>query len=904
MGDSRDRPRRKTTNRFQPRRSSCTIDSRFVVGVQAYLFENPNPAKGSEGFTIMVQATVSALRRGCSVTFITALVILTTTRASGQLPRWGIVHRTPLLSESAVARSVVAGDVDGDGDFDVIVGNQFAITLWINEGDGYFVDGSMQLPQGAAGAHGTRLGDVDGDGDADLVYISHTTPESLVVALNDGSGQFNNGPPMSLPPVSTILTDLALGDIDGDLDPDIVISTILGPPIAYVNDGAGGFSAAPGAFPSSGLTFGTAIALADFDNDGDTDALLGRLGQDALFLNDGSGIFTDVSSQLPPVPVTNDIALGDVDGDGDVDALLASGLIGVTLLLNDGSATFSDGTAQVPTIVSLVDSTALGDLDGDGDLDAVIATHGSNEVLINDGSGLFSLSPTAPPDHTATTVAVALADLDFDGDVDVFNANGAGEQDTVWLNDISGGFHLLESLLPRSDDSTHSIALGDVDGDGDLDALFGRMHEDYLLLNDGNGAFEISTTSGPGGLPVQAAAGPTSVTFEDVDGDGDLDALLVTPSVAVSLLINDGTGTFADGTMQIPASALGATAADFGDVDGDGDADLLLGKSFQQDVLLLNDGSGTFIDASSQVPLGALSETTSVELLDIDSDGDLDAFVRRSVGSSPPSRIWLNDGVGAFSVAANVPPNTLPWGPYAFGDVDGDGDADLIAASGATLAVHFNTGAASFTVAPGFVAGAVVGYTCIALVDLDDDGDLDMILGKGPSGPPQSDSVFLNDGSGFFSAAPNVLPTVDRFATRALAAGDFDKDGDIDILAGSDGQDRLYTNLDRHLAWHHLPRYAKPFQLNLHGPATSPWYLLASAAISVQSIPGIGLFQLDLPTTVLVAQGFLDAGGAGSVSTIAVPNPGGPPITFFLQAIVGPYPPRLTNLEPIVLSGL
>ena len=214
--------------------------------------------------------------------------------------------------------------------------------------------------------------------------------------------------------------------------------------------------------------------------------------------------------------------LVDVDLDGDLDIVVAEW--GRELLwINQGGGAFVDETLQrLPNTITQTKQVAAGDVDGDGDPDLVAANDGVNDLYLNDGTGVFTLSPLP---GSVSSVGVVLGDVDADGDLDLVFANAEflGSQNTLLLNDGTGGFtDVTAHLMPVDADISQKVAMVDVDGDGDRDLVFANRRGPYgggqnrLYLNDGNGTFTDGTK---GRMPVDTDR-TTDVVAADVDGDG------------------------------------------------------------------------------------------------------------------------------------------------------------------------------------------------------------------------------------------------------------------------------------------------------------------------------------------------------------------------------------------------
>ena len=815
-------------------------------------------------------------------------------------------------SEADPTRAIALGDVDGDGDLDALIGNEGEPSrLLRNDGSGDFTDAPSPFTAIPDTTRGAALGDVDGDGDLDA-FLANSGEYRLY--LNGGAGVFTYAP-FQLPAIPGPATSVALGDVDGDGDLDAFLGISSGGGLSipleqnrlYLNDGSGVFADATAQVPPL-FSHTQSVALGDVDGDGDLDALIGNsnaasaLGAtDRLYLNNGTGAFADAPYALPPVPpLTTAIALGDVDGDGDLDAVFGrSGYFPQAdlLLLNGGSGLFADATSQLPAVLGQSTAVALADVDGDADLDALIGDYeGSNRLYRNDGAGVFADATAEIPATLDETRAVAPGDVDGDGDLDALIGVYEGPN-RLFLNDGSGGFSDATGQVPSVPDDTYAIALGDVDGDGDLDVLSGNVpyppEQDRLSLNDGAAGFTDASSQLPAILGYTQA-----VATGDVDGDGDLDALLVNYGQADFLFLNAGMGAFANAPSQLPAIVAQSTSVSLGDVEGDGDLDAWIGNH-GQNRLYLNNGSGGFTDATSQIP-AHLESTRAIAVGDVDADGDLDALIGNGYSSAQPDRLYVNDGGGSFADATSQLPAILGFTQaLALGDVDGDGDPDaLIGNYEEPTRLYLNDGSGLFADAPAQLPVNVDPTVALALGDVDGDGDPDALIGN----YEEPARLYVNDGSGLFADATPELPATVADA-RAVALGDLDGDGDLDVWIGDEGSDRLLLNLTRQLAWRGLPRTGKPLTLDLYGPPSGSWILAWSVGPASVPIPPFGTLRLNPLFLYLSGAGSLDAQGRASIPFAVPQSPALVGASLYWQAVVG-APFALTNLEITTATNL
>jgi hypothetical protein len=323
------------------------------------------------------------------------------------------------------------------------------------------------------------------------------------------------------------------------------------------------------------------------------------------------------------------------------------------------------------------EETVSGDLDGDGDLDVV--THLTGDVpgdsiswFANAGGGAFSGERSIDP---VIVYDLALGDMDGDDDLDVLSVGPAGTGSLRWYENLdgAGGFgapHVAAIGSPQC------LAPGDLDGDGDLDVVVGRFSSiDWFENADGEGALSPAQP-----VSTSALVGVSDVAAVDLDGDDDLDILTAIGNADEVVWYENLTG---DGDFGPPSVILALevpTVVEAADVDGDGDLDVITVSAVTFEIVWSanTDGQGAFAPAS---PIGSeVARPRAIDAGDMDGDGDIDLL---AAVSQADRLVWYPnlDGAGSFG-PANVVSAAVDWpADVVASDLDGDGDLDALTSS-------------------------------------------------------------------------------------------------------------------------------------------------------------------------------------------------------------------------------
>jgi Leucine-rich repeat (LRR) protein len=602
--------------------------------------------------------------------------------------------------------SMKVADLDGDGDADVVADEDSGgIEVWINTGGGSFVAAPgtpLSGPYNGPYTHAQALIDIDGDGDLDIAYdgpdVSYNP--GLRFFVNDGTGTFSDANTHVY--FASPLERLGVGNIDNDADQDIIVAYDAYPNsevVALINDGAGNFTAM-----SPTTILGTEntqeVFLDDLNGDTFDDVILtadaGNVGTTFIYQGDGTGAFSSSDD------FSGSVLPGNLDADGDLDFLVFDKNIGV--MDNAGSFVFNRSNNDILYITSSYD-VDLADIDGDADLDIITAGDRSANVWLNDGSGMDFSVINEIGDNAEQQ---AFGDLDGDTDIDMIRVpdDGTNLGFEVWTND--GTTLSFNSSIGAGTFNADRAELVDLDGDLDLDIVLlsevSYMPEIRTFRNDGGLSF-IEVTN----YVFITGQSPDKIAYGDIDGDLDIDVVLSNDQYGIKTMINDGVGGLSLGTDLVPVGLnFDIEDIDLADLDGDGDLDMVAANAFEPvapTYIFTNDGLGTFTANGNDIITSTPAYWSSVG--DLDGDGDMDVIIGEYLSAAS---VWVNDGLGNFSHDGNIPKLTDDYSEAVLGDLDGDGDLDVVMGGYYSANLVFLNGVIS--------AGNNLEADSLALVDL------------------------------------------------------------------------------------------------------------------------------------------------------------------------------------------
>lgn len=533
----------------------------------------------------------------------------------------------------------------------------------------------------------------------------------------------------------------------------------------------------------------------DFDVDGDGDVVVSELNSAVIYRRQAGTFVRQVIAT--GVGGTGFLFTArDLDADGYIDLVVgASGSPFQAWL----TVHWGDGSGQLPAasttnVLIPLDAwhgrIAAGDVDADNDLDLVVTAQPPSGVfgavlLRNQGNRTYLQAPGVQfPAAGSGDSKPFLVDVDGDGALDIVLVSRTGVTRLFWNN--GGNFAAATTAeFPLLQLKLRELVLGDFDGDGDKDLVLGGDGDQGVLLR----------TTGPRQLTLDASA-PTGrrtirMLSADVDGDLDLDLHVFSRDQGY-LMVNDGTGHFAladtyGGTEDV-AHVIGL------DIDEDGDTDFLrLGFGTATAPATVSWTAAYTIrpgvldyDGASRMPISSTSTTFATG--DIDGNGLADVVV----ASGGTTQFAANDGRGVFSYRW-AQRTSLSLNGF-FADLTGDGRDEYVFTGPAPAGVLSNTGGELATTATPLPIGASGDAPAGTGLDVDGDGDQDLAFAL-RLGTYQALRIVMNHGSSWVEeSATRVVGPVAAGQYPSVHAADLDGDGDLDVWLHTESEEQIWRN--------------------------------------------------------------------------------------------------------------
>lgn len=687
---------------------------------------------------------------------------------------------------------VAIGDIDGDGKPDVAVANGTSsgtLSIFRSTSTSGTITFAARVDV-AAGSSPTSIaiGDIDGNGKPDLVVANYLSNTVSVFRNNSVSGSISFAARVDFV-VGSGPARVAIGDVDGDGRPDLAICG-EGPDSVYMlrNKSAVGAIAFD---PLTSFPVGinpTYVTIGDADGDNKPDLIVANGSSANVSVlrntsNIGSVNFAaklDFASGVFP----RHIAWGDVDGDGKPDMAVANNWSNsVSVLRNTGSIGTVSFAAKVDYATdSNARSVALGDINGDGKPDMVVANTGAATISIfrNTGSsGTISFVANGTKTTGNYPISVAMGDLDRDGKPDLAVANYLSATLSVFRNNPYVAPPTVTSVSPDHANPGTSINI--------TGTRFNVVPANNIVYF---GATRATVTSaGSGSLTATLPAG---ATYSQVSVNNT--ALSLTAYTPLQFLPTYNNSAFVPATINFnPKSDLttGSGPADvaIGDIDGDGKPDLAVANSGFFTVSVFRDtSSGATLAYAPKVDFTAMNGPVNIVIGDIDGDGKPDLVFAGSGGVSV-LRNTSTIGTVSFAGPVHLPTGASP-AKVAIGDFDGDGRPELAAVSTSSNTVFLFrniSSVGSLAFAPVVTISTGSGPSAIAIADMDGDGRSDMAVScigafSIDSSVTRTVSVYRNT----CTVGNLTFDTSIDFATgnnpRQIVVGDQDGDGKPDIL--------------------------------------------------------------------------------------------------------------------------
>jgi len=675
---------------------------------------------------------------------------------------------------------LAVGDFNGDGKPDLLIqepaySSSLTGALLLGNGDGTFQAGATwnlgpPLTYGLAPPQTFAVGDLNGDGKLD--FASSSNGYATAIYFGNGNGTFTQ-PPNSVFYVGN--SGVVTADFNGDGLPDLAAISDTNEVSVLLNIGGGNFEYWENLPPQSALSSVPSFAVGDFNGDGKPDLAVSGTAANSvgIFLGNGDGTFqAPLNANTGAIP--GEVVVCDFNGDGVQDLAVLTGSPSNSFVVLLGN---SNGSFQAPvSYVSAPGATQIGfsDFNGDGIVDIVTSGPASESISFGNGDGTFQ----APKSFATSTSSALVADFNGDGIADLPGELGSLADSVTLISNsptatIDQTITLTATVTPLT--ATGSVTFSDagtvlgnapvVNGVATLTVKLPAGDLQHVTAKyQGNSTYDYSSSlavtetvsTGAGGtfssgVNYPAGISPANIVSGDFNHDGATDlAMASTSGASLTVLWGAGNGTFsAPDVVSLPGVAQGLVAAD---LSGGGTASIVAGLTNGETVALLYQNGLFEQTITPGITFGGVAAAG-----DLNGDGNTDLLA--------DTGIYWGDGNGGFTLDQGA----YYWSPFGIADFNGDNLPDIIVGQ---TGVCFGNGFGSFDCP----SQATLYANTLGIGDFNGDGKPDIAYTAVDDPLPLH--IALGNGDGTFQT-PNLYQTAS--ALTFITSGDFNGDGKMDL---------------------------------------------------------------------------------------------------------------------------
>ncbi|MCD6013653.1 MAG: type sorting protein, partial [Flavipsychrobacter sp.] len=696
--------------------------------------------------------------------------IFRNTATSGTISSGSFAAKVDISATSPVG--LVLADIDGDGKMDLSTaqgGGGTTLSVFRNTGS----SGTISFASAATFTHGTNAGllaagDINGDGKADLVVTNRTSTTISVLRNTSTSGLVSFSGKTDFSTGNSDPQGIAIGDLDGDELPDIVVTNNGTTNISiYRNDPLSPITGPLTVNQCSTTTLSNATAGGTWSSSNTGIATV----------NSTSGVVTGVSGGTVTIIYA-----------GTAGASFTGNIVTTTVTVNSLSPTITSVTPLVGYPASSVtivgtnfDPTTTNNIVYFGATQAMVTAAATTTLTVTVPTGA-TFSPVTVVTNNCGLMAFSSGQYLPNYDNSAFVANKVNFNSKVDFTGVGAGY---------------GIAIGDIDGDGKADMIMTNSAGTTIsVFRNTSSSGTITSGSFAARVDLTITSAPHGVKVHDVDGDGKLDIIAGDAGAnRISILRNTSTSgsvSFATRVDYTTGASSTPVMIAIGDIDGDGRPEIATTNNTSGNISVYrNTCSVGTISFDAKVDFTQGNGANGIVLVDLDGDGKLDMAAVNNGGTAKVG-VFRNTAtagvINSSSFATRVDYSHSFAYDLAAGDVDGDGKPELVVCNTSSLSLLQNNstpGTISFGSAVGFSTGT--SPQRLAMGDVDGDGKVDIAVSSSFSSVVSIHRNTAISGTINGSSLASMVNFTSGNNPQGVAVGDLDGDGKADIITANNG---------------------------------------------------------------------------------------------------------------------